>query len=75
MLSLRFLRRTWPSAIFSTGDDPKGWSTTTRNQINENSLVKENFLGGLPVVYWGRLRVIIGTANTAKVAGVLHGTA
>jgi hypothetical protein len=29
----------------------------------------------LPVVYWGRLRVIIGTANTAKVAGVLNGTA
>ena len=44
-----------------------GASTTTRNQINENSLVEENFLGGPPVVYWGRLRVI-RTANTLMVA-------
>jgi hypothetical protein len=64
-----------PSAAFSAGDGVKGWSTTTRNQINENSPVEENFLGGSPVVYWGRLRVIIGTANTTKVAGVLNGTA
>ena len=75
MLPLRFLRWTWPSPTFSTGDGPRGGSTTTRNQINENSLAKENFLGGLPVVYWGRLHVIIGTANAAEVAGVLNGTA
>jgi hypothetical protein len=31
-----------------------GPSTTTRNQINENSLVEENFLGGPLVVYCPR---------------------
>jgi hypothetical protein len=51
-----------------------GPSTTTRNQINENSLAEENFLGGSPVVYCPGLRVI-QTANTLKVAGVLNGTA
>src|SRR5689334_23314775 len=38
-------------------------STTTRNQISENSPAEENFLGGPPVVYWPGLRVI-RTANT-----------
>jgi hypothetical protein len=45
-----------PKAPLEEGlNDP---STTTRNQINENSLVEENFLGGPPVVYWGGVRFV-----------------
>jgi hypothetical protein len=55
-------------------DRVNGPSTTTRNQINEKSLADENFLGGSPVIYRGRL-LVIRAANTTKVAGVLNGTA
>jgi hypothetical protein len=55
-------------------DRVNGPSTTTRNQINENSPVDANFLGGSPVVYCVGLGVI-RTANTTKIAGVLNGTA